>query len=488
MRQTLRKAGAAVGALLLTTTLVACGSSGSSGKPSGGTTGDKTVACPLPALAKATAPVKVSFWYGGLVGNAKTIMQKMVTDYNKSQSKVVVTAADQGKDYDQSLNKYTAAIPAKRIPNAVYVENNKAQFMVDSGTVIPGQACAADGVVPLKDIVPAVRSYYTINKEFQPAAVNVSGLQLYYNKKLFSEAGLDPEKAPGTLAELRTDAEALKKAGVKWPISMKVDPWFFEVLLGGVGVNMVNEDNGHAGRATKATFDTPEAKKMMADLKSMYDDGLIAKISNTPGQLNHYINMANADSGILMETSTAATTIEAFLNGKVSAADLGAGSIGKLDPSIKFLPGFGPMPGIEKPGQVEINGAAFFVTNAGSKEQQAGAMDFMKYINQTPQQVTWHIEGSYLPSNTTVTASPKVQDFWKGKVAGASLKIASEQLASVDAAHSGPVIGPYDQYDEILQNMMESVFLKDAPIDASLAKAQVDVTAALKNYAEANAN
>jgi sn-glycerol 3-phosphate transport system substrate-binding protein len=249
---------------------------------------------------------------------------------------------------------------------------------------------------------------------------------------------------------------------------------------------MVDHDNGHDGRATKAVFDTPQAASLLRTLKSMYDDGLIAKISNTPKQYNHYANVAQGKSAILLETSTAATTIEAFLGGKVSASDLGAGDLGGIDSSVSLVPGFGEMPGIKAPGQVEVNGGAFYVTTAGTKAQQAGAMDFMKFVNQVPQQVQWHVEGSYLPSNDQVSTTPEVQQFWKGKVAGLSLKIASAQLASVKADRSGPVIGPYDQYDDIVQKMMESVFLNGADIDKSLAKAQADVTAAIEDYNDSN--
>ena len=488
MRPPFRSLALGAGALLLTASMAACGSSGSTKSTSPSGSGGKTVACPLPALAKATGPVKMSFWYGGLVGEAKITMMQMVAGYNKSQSKVIVTASDQGKDYQTSLNKYTAAIPTKGIPNSVYVENNQARFMVDSGTIIPGQACAAEGVISTKTLVPSVRSYYTIDGAYQPAAVNVSGLQLYYNKKQFEQAGLDPNKAPGTIAELRTDAVKLKAAGVESPISMKIDPWFFEVWLGGIGQSMVNEANGHDGVATKAVFDTPEATSLMTELKSMYDDGLIAKISNTPGQQNHYINVATGKSAILMETSTAATTIEAFLGGKLSASDLGIDSAAAQNPDVKIVPGFAPVPGIDKPGQAEINGAAMYVTTAGTAAQQGAAMDFMRYINQVPQQVTWHVQGSYLPSDTRVAASPKVQAFWKTSIAGASLKIATEQLKAVNPSRSGPIIGPYDQYKKIIQSMMESVFLKNSAVAPALAKAQTDVTAALKSYAQANGN
>ncbi len=47
---------------------------------------------------------------------------------------------------------------------------------------------------------------------------------LYYNKTLFKKAGLDPNKPPQTLAEIRTDAEALKKVGVSEALRVQARP------------------------------------------------------------------------------------------------------------------------------------------------------------------------------------------------------------------------------------------------------------------------
>ncbi len=484
MRSMKTRFGAGAATLLLMGTLAACGSSGTtSSKPDA-----SKATCPLSALPESGPKVKVSLWYGGLQGEAKQVMTDTVKAFNASQDRVQVTASDQGSAYSQITAKYTQAIQGKRIPNIVYTASNDVQYLADSGTIIPGQACVKQGVVPLDHIEPVVRSYFTLEGTYIPAAVNVALPQLYYNKKQFEQAGM-PLEAPGTIAQLRSDAEKLKKAnidGLQWPISMTVNRWFFETFLNGVGQDMVNHDNGHKGRATKATFDTPTAVKLLKTLKGMYDDGLIAKISNTPGQLDQYLNVAQGKSTILLETSTAATTIEAFLGGKLSAKDLEAGNLGGLSQSVTVVPGFGPMPGIDKAGQVPISGGAYYVSNGGTKAQQAGAMAFMRYINEVPQQVTWHVEGSYLPSNDQVPDTKAVKKFWQGKVAGLSLKVASKQLAAMSPKSPGPVIGPFEQYDQIIQKMLESVFLKGADIKSSLAKAQSDVTEAIQNYNSSN--
>lgn len=488
MRTGTKRLATALCAIGLTVTVAGCGSSGSKGASSGGDGQKSKVACPLSALPTSGPKTKISLWYGGLQGNAKTAMVDTVKKYNASQDRVEVTASDQGAAYTQVLDKYTRAIQGDHLPNIVYGESATAQYMKDSGTVIPGGACAAEGVVPLDHIVPVVKAFYTLEGEYVPGAVNVATPQLYYNKKQFSEAGL-PLEAPGTLAQISADGDKLMAAhvpGLQWPLSMTINRWFFETFLGGLGDPIVNNGNGHTKRATAAVFDTPDALNLMKQLKSMYDAGTIAKISNTSGQLDQYLNVAQGKSAMLIETSTAATTIEAFLGGKLSAEDLAAGNISGLSGSTTVIPGFGEMPGVKKPGYGPVSGGAYYVTNGGSKAQQAASMDFIKFINEVPQQVTWHLVGSYLPSNDQVPEQPEVQQFWKGKVAGLSLKVASEQLASQSPTNPGPMIGPFDQYNLIIQKMMESVFLNNADPATALSKAQTQVTKAIESYNSEN--
>lgn len=488
MRTSTKRFSAALVTLGLSVTLVACGgSSGSSGSKSDGKGEAAKSDCPLSALPKSGSKVKISLWYGGLQGNAKTAMAETVKAYNASQDRVEVTASDQGSAYTQVLDKYTRAIP-DRIPNIVYGDAATVQYMSDSGTIIPGGDCASEGVVPLDHILPVVKAFYTVDGTYIPGAVNVATPQIYYNQKQFQEAGL-PLKAPGTLAEIRADGKKLKAAniaGFEWPLSMTINRWFFETFVGGLGLPMVNNGNGHDKRATKAVFDTPKAVALLKELKGMYDDGTIAKISNTSGQLQQYLNVAQGKSAMVIETSTAATTMEAFLGGKLSASDLAAGNLSGLEGSSTVAPGFGEMPGVDKPGYGPVSGGAYYVTNGGSKAQQGAAMDFIRFINQIPQQVKWHVLGSYLPSNDQVAKQPEVQELWKGKVAGLSLKVASNQLAAQSAANPGPIVGPFDQYNLIVQKMMESVFLKDADPATALAKAQADVTKAIENYNSEN--
>ncbi len=484
-----RRSVAVSAAIVLAAALGACGGGTSDSGASGDAPEDLSkIACPLSALPTSGPKVKISLWYGNQQGKNKEVMEKIAESYNASQDRVEVTASDQGQDYDAMLGKYTQAIQGDRIPNVLFADATHAQFLVDSGTIIPGGACAAQGAVPLDHIYPVVRSFYTRDGAYIPGSVNLTSTMIYYNKVPYDQAGL-PQTTPGTLAELRADAEKLAAAGIgglQWPVSMVVAPGFFDAELTGVGQDIVDKHNGRDGHATAAVFDTPRTVEFLTSLQSMYRDGLIAKVSNTPGQIDQYLNVAQGKSAMVIETSAAATTVEAFLGGGLSAQELADGALSGLSGDAKVVPGFGEMPGIEEPGQVPVIGGAYYVTNGGSEAQQAAAMDFIRYLNEMPQQVEWLIEGSYLSANDQTAEEPEVKKFFSDSVSGLALKVASDQVAAVPADRAGPVVGPFDQYEKIIQSMMESVLFDGADPAKAVAKAEADVTGALKSYNREN--
>ncbi len=487
MGSMIRRSGVLAAALVLVATLAACGSSSESG--SGGGSGDAAdVACPLSALDTAEGKVKITFWYGDQQGKNKEVMEQIADAYNASQDVVEVSYADQGQGAQQMVNKYTQAIGTDLLPNVMFTDSSQAQFLLDSGTIIPGGVCADEGVMDMDHIFPVVKNFYTLDGAYVPGAVNLTTTMTYYNQLSFDDAGLE-RSAPGTLADLRTDSEAIldaKLPDMKWPVSLVPSPGLFNALVTGAGVQILDNDNGHAGHATEATFDTPETVEVLTEMQSMYDDGLIAQVSNTPGQLDQYLNVAQGKSAMVLETSAAATTIEDFLGGGLSTDDLQSQSLDGLAGDATVVVGFGPLPGVDAPGQVPVTGGAYYVTNAGSEVQQAAAMDYMRFVNETPQQVKWLIEGSYISADDRVAQTDEVQEFYADRISGMALQVASEQIAAVPEDRSGAMVGPADEYERIIRSMMEAILFTGADVADAVSKAQSDVTAALVDYNEQN--
>ncbi len=78
--------------------------------------------------------------------------------------------------------------------------------------------CAKADKYSFSDFLPRVISYYTVQGTQYAMPFNTSGPVLYYNKKAFSAAGLDPEQPPTTLDEVRSDGrEAQGQRGGRRP-------------------------------------------------------------------------------------------------------------------------------------------------------------------------------------------------------------------------------------------------------------------------------
>jgi hypothetical protein len=108
----------------------------------------------------------------------------------------------------------------------------------------------------------------------------------------------------------------------------------------------------------------------------------------------------------------------------------------------------GPVPGLDAAAgnKTQMGGAAWYLTNTGSPEVQASAWDFAKFLNAPDAQAQMLIGGSYLPYRNSVAARPDVQAFFDGSLSGHWLKLAYDQVKTIDPSFPGPLIGPYDEF------------------------------------------
>ncbi|HEX4905994.1 MAG TPA: extracellular solute-binding protein, partial [Acidimicrobiales bacterium] len=376
------------------------------------------------------------------------------------------------------LRKFVAAIPSRQLPAIVYLEDTTLRQIVDSGVILPAEACEeADDFTTGQ--LPAVRSYYTADGVYWPGYTNVSEPILYFNENHFRRAGLDPARPPQTLEELREAARALKAAGIRAPLSLVLNSWFVESWINGAGASVVNEGNGRDGLADESTFDNEVTRELYTWIKEMADEGLLEGHSATDGQINQYLAVAQQNSSMLIETSTAATTIKAVLGGG-GDVDTGGADLSVISPAA------GPFPGVEESGKVRVSGGSFFLTNTVEPEEQAAAWAFMRFMWETDSQVAWHLVGSYLPTTQTAANAPPVASYWTDDLAGRMLKVAYDQLLQVDPERPGPQIGPYRAYNEAIKNSLDRLVLRGDSVDSVVTRADREIQDALTRYIEDN--
>ncbi len=445
--------------------------------------------CPVGALADASGTTDIVLWYQ-LNGKAADTLEAMVEEYNASQTKVKVRAELQGTSYEELLRKYEQAIPTNALPNIIVAEDTATQFLVDSGTVIPAQSCFdADGLSTSVFNEAAV-NHFTTKGAFWPGTVSISDLLTYYNKNHFIRAGLDPNVAPKTLADVRTMAEQIKAANVTTdnapPVVLRMDSWLVETQLTGSKQPLVNNENGFGdGQTTEALFDTDQTTQIFEWIEGMKRDGLLTATQATDGNLDHYLALAAQKGSISMETSTAATTIESFLGGNTAVA-AGIGDTSTVDTSALDI-GAAPVFGVDAAGKAQIGGNGFWITAPGTDVQKSAAWDFMKWWNQEPQQVQWHIEGSYLPFLTAAASNPAVQTFWDTSLSGSFLKIAYDELTqNIDPNFTGALIGPYDKFRVAMRNALATVAFQNGDPATAIATAKAETDAALTQYNDTN--
>jgi sn-glycerol 3-phosphate transport system substrate-binding protein len=464
----------------------ACGSDGEDNGASVGSGGDLP-SCAVDALESASGPVEVVLWHS-YVAKTKDTLEKLVNEYNASQSKVRVRVESQGNSYDELWNKYQQSSQSGDLPAIAILEDTATQTVVDSGTVLPAQSCIDADDYDTSDLVQTGIDYYSIDGDFYPGTINMSSPLLYINKNHLRQAGLDPDTAPATLDELRDVAQAIKDSGAtETPLAMNLTSWYIETWLTGSGQPIVDNENGRGqGETSAAAFDNAETTAVMQWIKDMNDAGLLLPIPLVPGNIDHLLALSGAapKASMTFETSTAATSIVAFLGGDQSVVQDAGGDSGAVNVSGIDV-GAVLMPGIDEAGQAQIGGGAWYLTTGQPDEVQAAAWDFIKWWNTPATQIVWNIEGSYIPFSTTAAQSPEVRQFWQSDLAGQWLALSYQQLSQgVDPDWPGPLIGPYHDVRKAIEDGLNELALEGKSPQDVLAQAASEATEAIEAYNE----
>ena len=179
-------------------------------------------------------PVKIVFWYavGGKVGDAT---KDLVDKFNSEHPDIKVDAVFQG-DYDSAINKLKQSIASKSTPNVMQVYDIGTRFMIDSKAAVPVQKWIDKEKFDTSSYEKNIMAYYTVDNQLYSMPFNTSTPILYYNKDMFKEAGLDPEKPPQTFEEVAADAQKLTKRDDSGKVTrpgmaLAIYGWFFEQFL-----------------------------------------------------------------------------------------------------------------------------------------------------------------------------------------------------------------------------------------------------------------
>jgi sn-glycerol 3-phosphate transport system substrate-binding protein len=416
--------------------------------------------CRLNALQNASKPVEIVYWHAMNRANEETL-QRLADRFNSSQNDVRVSLVNQ-TTYTDTFNKFRAGLGGGDLPDLVQIEDTGLQQMIDTEGALPVQACVDADKYDLSDHLKRVVDYYSVKGKLWPMPFNVSNPVLYYNKRAFQSAGLDPDNPPKTLAEVKSAAQKLKDSGTvsQAGFGLKLDPWYLEQWSALGGKTYVNNGNGRKNRASAVTFDNKTGREIFTFLNDMVNEGL-ARTNPSEGSqaFDNLLGIGNGNFGMTIDTSAALGTIQQVLAG------------GEY-PNVEL--GVAPMPGPKGRGGVLVGGAANFISSKSSPEKQAAAWQFAKFLNEPESQAEWSVGTGYVPIRQAAADLPQVQDYW---ASNPGFKVAYDQLVGgvANSATAGPVIGDYQGVRDVVLDSEQQMFGGMSPKEAlSLAKQNAD--------------
>jgi multiple sugar transport system substrate-binding protein len=320
-----------------------------------------------------------------------TFSQTLIDAYNaghRNKVKLTVVPAD---SYQQKVGTAAGSrqLPDVLASDVVYAPNYAAKGVYQDVT-------ARIDKLPFKStLAPAHLKAATHDGKVYAVPHDIDLSALFYNKKLFSKAGLDPEKPPATLDEVYADAKKIDALpgvdgyffGGSCPGCMLFTTW---PMIWASGQTVIND----AG--TASTVDNPVAAQIYALYRKMYTEGLVPKSA---------------------KNETGPTWVQSFSDGKIGIQPMGATTLQGIKEGAGLEVGVAPIPGLTGGSNSFVGGDVLGIS-ANSKHA-AAAWDFISWTLSDQAQVevvaknkNITVRGD-LAQNTYATKDPRLATFNK---------------------------------------------------------------------------
>lgn len=406
---------------------------------------------------------EIYFWHAFSDAARSGWIQDRADEFNASQDKYKVIVEAKGS-YRDTLQAAVLAAKQGNAPHLVQVFEVGSQLAYDSGVFMP---VGDIGNFDTSDYIQPVLNYYTIDGTVNSIPFNSSSPVLYINRDKLVEAGFDAAYVPETFSDVINVLETARAKGVEGAkFSMNLHGWFFEQWMAEQGANLMNNGNGRDGRATSANLNGPAAMKIADFFSTLAKNDLYTytgKFEDWGGSDAIF----QEGQAMLHVTSTADI-------GNISAA-----VEGKFDLGIGYL----PIPdGTTRNGTV-IGGGSVWVTKDHPEEELIAARDFVLFMTNTENMVSWHKLTGYYPVRVSSVDELKAQGWFDSD---ANQIVAFNQLLEtrVNQATAGAMAGTLLDDRTIIETALQKIIQGGDP-KAAMDEAEQLANEKLKEY---NAN
>jgi sn-glycerol 3-phosphate transport system substrate-binding protein len=270
-----------------------------------------------PGAGPSGGTVTIDLWHSEVAAN-QDVLDTLVSQYNSSQSEVRVRLFYQGTP-EEILAKLVASLGSGQVPAIAILGETDSQMMIDSGAVAPVQEFIDSEGYDLSDLNGRSLQEYTIQGKLWAMPFGAGIPLLYYNKVIFREVGLDPEKPPRDLEEVRQYSERILKRDAsgnvaRSGIAIDVKEWTQRTVAEHDDL-LVDNNNGRDGRATKVLFNNDTGRWFFQWWHDMVDEGLAFNVGRNPSFADGLLAMVSGRAAMTFSFSSALRSVVDALEG-----------------------------------------------------------------------------------------------------------------------------------------------------------------------------
>ena len=369
----------------------------------------------LLATALPASAVELSFYYPVAVGGPVTkTLDDMAASFEKENPGITIKPVYAGS-YQDTIAKVLTAAKGGAAPNVAVLLSTDMFTLIDENVITPFDKVANTAADQewFKSFYPGFMANSQTGGKTWGIPFQRSTVVMYWNKDLFKEAGLDPNRAPKDWNELVEFGKKLTKRdaagnvttwGVQVP-SSGFPYWLFQCFTTENGVELMNT----AG--TETYFDKPA----VVDALQYWVDPSRKHAIHPPGVVEW------------------GTTPKDFFERKAAIIWTTTGNLTNIRANAKFDFGVAMLPAGKQPGS-PTGGGNFYLFDKNTPEQNAAALKFVKWMTEPKRAAEWAIATGYVAVSPAAWDTPEmkkyVADFPAPIVARDQLKYAVAELST----------------------------------------------------------
>ncbi len=402
----------------------------------------------LALVNPAQAATELTMYYPIAVGGPLTqVVDGIVADFEAANPDISVNAIYAG-NYDDTRIKALSALNSGEPAQLAVMFSIDAYDLIEQDLIVPFDDYVADASW-FDSFYPGLMANGQIEGKTWGIPFQRSTIVAYYNKDMFREAGLDPEKAPTTWDEMVEMGKALTNDahhGIMIP-STGYPYWMFQALAIQNGIELMSGDG------LETYFDDPKAIEALEFWKSL-----------------------SVDEGIMPEGTVEWGTLrQAFLEGQTAMMWHSTGNLTAVKSNATFDFGVAMLPANERLGS-PTGGGNFYLFKDSTDAEKAAALKLIEFMTAPERAAEWSIATGYMgvspAAYETEALKTYAADFPAALVARDQLEHAVAEFSTFETA----------RVREGLNNAIQATLTGTKSAEEALGEAQAAAERLLADY------